>query len=249
MRPRWPSGPDTLALVRHAESVGNLADRAARDSGAEVLDLKVRDADVELSDNGREQAAALGGWLETRDPEWLPTLVVASPYRRASDTAAIALKGLDVPVEYDDRLRERDLGALDGLTGAGIRARMPQEADRRDLLGKFYYEPPSGESWADVAQRVRSILNDLRFGYDGERVWFFTHQAVIMTFRYVLEDIPEADLLEVDRRTPIPNASVTSYRREGAFLELAAFAETAPVDRGDADVTREEPQAGRGDDG
>lgn len=248
MRPRWDSGPDALALVRHAESVGNLADRAARDAGAEVLDLKVRDADVELSDTGRAQAAALHDWLAGRDPESLPTLVVASPYRRAADTAAIALEGLDIPIEYDDRLRERDLGALDGLTGTGIRARHPDEADRRDQLGKFYYQPPSGESWADVAQRVRSLLHDLRFGYDGERVWLFSHQAVIMTFRYVLEDIAEADLLELDRRTPIPNASVTTYRRSGALLELDTFAETAPVDRGAADVTHEEPQAGRGDD-
>ncbi|HWI42622.1 MAG TPA: histidine phosphatase family protein [Nocardioides sp.] len=247
MRPRWDSGPAALTLVRHAESVGNLADQAARDAGAEVLDLKVRDADVDLSDNGRDQAAALRDWLATRDPETLPTLVVASPYRRAADTAAIALEGLDVAVEYDDRLRERDLGALDGLTGAGIRARHPEEADRRDQLGKFYYQPPSGESWADVAQRVRSLLNDLRFGYDGERVWLFTHQAVLMTFRYVLEDLAEPDLMDLERRTPVPNASLTTYRREGAFFELETFAETAPVDQG-ADVTHEEPQAGRGSD-
>ena len=34
----------------------------------------------------------------------------------------------------------------------------PDEAKRRDLLGKFYYRPPGGESWADVALRIRSVL-------------------------------------------------------------------------------------------
>ena len=58
----------------------------------------------------------------------------------------------------DERLRERDFGAFDGMTGAGIREQYPDEAKRRDLLGKFYYRPPGGESWADVALRIRSLL-------------------------------------------------------------------------------------------
>ena len=38
----------------------------------------------------------------------------------------------------DERLRERDLGILDGYTGGGIRERYPEEAERRDRIGKFY---------------------------------------------------------------------------------------------------------------
>lgn len=204
-----------------------------------------RDADVELSDTGREQAAALGRWLAGREPSARPTVVLSSPYRRAAATAALAVDGLGgdpaLTIQHDERLRERDLGVLDGLTGLGIRARHPEEAARRERLGKFYYQPPSGESWADVAQRVRGLLADLRVGHDGARVWLFTHQAVIMTFRYVLEGIAEPDLLELDREVRIPNASVTTYRRAGHHLELEAFADTAAVDRPGVDVTREEP--------
>nr|WP_278249546.1 histidine phosphatase family protein [Nocardioides sp. IC4_145] len=234
-------------MVRHGESMGNRADAAARDAGAEVLDLTARDADVELSDTGREQAAALGRWVGERDDVGRQTVVVASPYRRAAETAAIALDGLDLDIEHDERLRERDLGVFDGLTGLGIRSRYPEEAERRDKLGKFYYQPPSGESWAAVAQRVRSLLTDLRHGYDGERVWLFSHQAVIMTFRYVLEGIEETDLLDLDRRMRIPNASVTTYRRDGRYLELDSFADTTAVDRIDVDVTHEESQGAADD--
>jgi broad specificity phosphatase PhoE len=46
--------------VRHAQSVGNVADEEARKQGAARLDLDARDADVELSDTGRGQAEALG---------------------------------------------------------------------------------------------------------------------------------------------------------------------------------------------
>lgn len=234
-------------LVRHGESVGNLADSRAREAGAELLDLDDRDADVELSDNGLEQAAALGRWLTGRDSSGLPTVVVSSPYRRAAETARRALEGHDLDLVLDERLRERDLGIFDGMTGKGIRARHPDEAKRRAKLGKFYYQPPSGESWADVVLRIRSLLSDLREGYDGARVWLFTHQAVIMSFRYVLEEVSEADLLELDRTVQIPNASVTTYRREGDHFELEAFADTTAVDRTGADVTREPSQGGRGD--
>ncbi|MFC5727379.1 MULTISPECIES: histidine phosphatase family protein [Nocardioides] len=241
MRPRWESGPAELVLVRHGESVGNQADAAARTAGAEALELSARDADVELSKTGREQAGALRAWLAVREREALPTVVVTSPYRRAADTAALAVAGVDLEVDHDERLRERDLGLLDGLTGTGIRARHPDEAARRKKLGKFYYQPPSGESWADVAHRVRGLLADLRFGYDGERVWLFTHQAVIMGFRYVLEGIDEAALLDLDRGVRIPNASVTTYCRRGRLLELDTFADTTAVDRHDVEVTREAP--------
>ena len=53
----WPS---ELVLVRHGQSTGNLADDAAREQQAERLDLELRDADVPLSDTGRQQADAVG---------------------------------------------------------------------------------------------------------------------------------------------------------------------------------------------
>ena len=247
MRPRWSSGPEEILLVRHGESMGNLADARARDAGAEQLELDDRDADVELTDTGRRQADALNAWLAGDGASSLPTAAISSPYRRAADTAYRALDGHDVDVVLDERLRERDLGLFDGLTTTGVGSRHPEEAERRRKLGKFYYQPPSGESWADVVLRVRSLLQDLREGYDGGRLWLFTHQAVIMSFRYVLEDFSEQDLLDLDREVQIPNTSITSYRRSGDLFELEGFADTTAVDKAEADVTREPSQGGRGD--
>ena len=100
--------------------------------------------------------------------------------------------------------------------GVGIGAHYPEEAERRKHLGKFYYQPPSGESWADVVLRVRSLLNDLRHGFDGERVWMFTHQAVISTFRYVLEGLDEQELLlHPEREGPTPAEGVAHGGRAG----------------------------------
>jgi broad specificity phosphatase PhoE len=166
--------------------------------------------------------------------------VLGSPYRRAADTARIATDGSGLEVVLDERLRERDLGVFDGLTGQGIRAKYPEESERRKRLGKFYYQPPSGESWADVALRVRSFLHDLRHGYDGEHVWVFTHQAVIMAFRYVLEGLEEGPLLDIDREVQIGNGTLTRFVRDGELFELERFADTCAVDDEDAEVTHEE---------
>jgi broad specificity phosphatase PhoE len=236
-------GPRELVLVRHGESMGNIADTEARDADADRLELSARDADVELSPNGEEQGRTLGRWVAGLEEATRPDLVVSSPYRRAADTARAALGELGSDVILDERLRERDLGLFDGLTGKGIRARYPEEAERRSHVGKFYYQPPSGESWADVVLRVRSLLADLREGYDDRRVWLFTHQAVIMSFRYALEGLDEAELLEIDRTTRISNASVTRYLRDDDGLALQEFADDSHLSSGPAAKTREPDRA------
>lgn len=72
-------GPSVLWLVRHGESMGNVADAHAQRAGAGRLDLDVRDPDVPLSDTGRGQAEALGGWLAALLEDQRPTAVLSSP--------------------------------------------------------------------------------------------------------------------------------------------------------------------------
>lgn len=207
--------PRTLWLVRHAESAGNVANDAARAGGHPELDLADRDMDVPLSALGERQAAALAIWFEgLADP---PDVVWCSPYRRALDTATIALDaaGLDVPLLADERLREREFGILDRLTRIGIEARHPEQAAARAFLGKFYHRPPGGESWADVAFRVRSVLTSLRLDHAGHRVCVVAHQAVITLCRYVLENMDEAAVLDLDKREEIANTAVATYEGDG----------------------------------
>jgi broad specificity phosphatase PhoE len=222
---RWRvPGPSAIWLVRHGESVGNVADARAQETGSGRLELDVRDPDVPLSDTGRSQAEALGRYLAALPPNDRPTAVLSSPFARARTTAELAVGGLDVRVRTDERLRERDFGAFDGMTRAGIREHFPDEARRRGLLGKFYYRPPGGESWADVALRIRSLLATESLRHDGERILVVAHQAVIMVFRYVLEELSEEELLAVDREEQVANASVTRYETGAdGELELRAF--------------------------
>lgn len=237
--PLFTDVPSSLTVVRHAESMGNVANARARAAEAHQLDLDVRDADVELSDNGIRQADALGRWFGSLTDDERPTLVLSSPYRRALHTARRTVGETEVEIIVDERLRERDLGRFDGLTGRGIRDRYADEADRRAHVGKFYYRPPQGESWAEVVLRVRSLFADLRTGFGDARIWLFSHQAVIMSMRYVIEGLDEQQLLDLDRELTLGNASVTTYERRGQELQLSTFADDSAVRRADADPTGE----------
>ena len=240
------AGPDVITLVRHGESVANVADADAHRRQAERLDIDARDADVELSPTGRDQAEALRDWLARADPTQRPDVVISSPFRRAADTARIVVEGLGLELLLDERLRERGLGIFDGLTGRGIRAAHPHEAEQRTKVGKFYYAPPSGESWADVVLRVRSLLGDLRHGFEGARVWMFTHQAVIMSFRYVLEGLDEERLLEIDATSRVANVSLSTWARKDGELRAEVFGDASIVDAADAEVTREQTASAHG---
>ena len=207
-------GVTQLLLVRHGESQGNLAATLAHQAGEHVIRVPARDADVELSDTGREQALALGRLL-AGFPEDGRAVVWSSPYIRARQTAELAVTtgGWQTPVFIDERLRDRELGILDMLTSLGVEARLPEEAERRRWLGKFYYRPPGGESWADVVLRVRSLLGDLDRLHPGERVMLVCHDAVILLIRYVLEGLTESELLDIAATSTILNASVSRFVR------------------------------------
>jgi probable phosphoglycerate mutase len=238
------SWPRSLTLVRHAESEGNLADLRAHEARAARLELDARDADVDLSPTGRRQAVAVGEWLAALDEPERPTKMVTSPYARASSTAdAIAeALGFAFPVPRDERLRERDLGMFDGLTGLGIRDLFPEEAERRSRIGKFYYRPPGGESWCDVVLRVRSFLGWASSeAVADEHLVVVSHQAVILNFRFVLEGLSESALMDVDAGPPLANCSITTYVRErSGELGLKSFNDVEPLAQLAEPVTAEE---------
>ncbi len=213
------TGLTELLLVRHGESQGNVAATLAREAGAHVIEVPARDADVELSATGREQALALGRLFADFPEEQRAAAVWSSPYVRARQTAELAVKtgGWPAGILIDERLRDRELGILDMLTSAGVEARLPEEAARRRWLGKFYYRPPGGESWADVVLRLRSLLADLERQPGTERVVLVCHDALILLFRYILEGLTEPEILDIAATSTVLNASLTRFvRPDGA---------------------------------
>jgi 2,3-bisphosphoglycerate-dependent phosphoglycerate mutase len=216
-----------LGVVRHGESSGNVLAQDAESGGREAIDIPERDADVPLSERGRDQAAAVGRWLAELSEDVRPELAVVSSYRRARQTAQIALAGTGIPMVVDERLRDRELGVLDLLTSHGVDVRLPAEADRRRRLGKFYYRPPGGEAWTDVLLRLRSLLLELRLAHPGGRVLWFAHEATVLLTRYLAEGLDEEQLMTVAHSVRIANCSISSWSWTGDQARAELFNEVS----------------------
>src|SRR5215218_10898225 len=213
MRQNWP---ERLYLVRHGQSQGNVAREAADEAGSHEIDIDVRDVDVPLSQLGVRQAEASGRWFASLPSNERPEIILSSPYLRARQTAEIickagALAGGPTRTIIDERLREREFGIFDRLTTVGIRERFPEEAAHRRRLGKFYHRPPGGESWADVILRLRSAMNTINLHYCNKRVLIVCHQVVVLCFRYILEELTEEAILQIDKQAEILNCGICVY--------------------------------------
>lgn len=229
-----------VGIVRHGQSTGNVIAEAAERDGLEAIDIPERDADVPLSETGREQAGAVGAWLAGLDDTERPTVAVVSPYLRTRQTAELALAGTGIAHVVDERLRDRELGVLDLLTARGVRERLPGEFARRARLGKFYYRPPGGESWADVLLRLRALLREVREDFPDGRVLLFGHEATVLLVRYLAESLGEAELMEVAHATTIANCSISSWRRTGGVLRPERFNAVGHLRAEGAQPTRQE---------
>ncbi|HEY8047971.1 MAG TPA: histidine phosphatase family protein [Ramlibacter sp.] len=239
-RRHWPQ---TLWVVRHGQSAGNVARDAAEAAGLAMIDIAERDIDVPLSDLGRMQAQALGLWFGALPQDGQPDVLLCSPYVRARQTAKLLLdaSGLDVRLRIDERLREKEFGIIDRLTQHGIRAKYPELSQQRGHVGKFYFRPPGGESWCDVILRLRSVIEMITREHAGKRVLVVGHQVIVNCMRYLVECLDEQQILAIDSRGDVPNCVVTSYRhdpvRDELVTDLVNF--VAPLRRAGAPVTRE----------
>ena len=235
--------------MRHGQSAGNVARDAADAAGHPMIDLGVRDVDIPLSELGQRQARALGDWFAKLPEEQRPQVVLSSPYIRAQETAkAICAAGGTTPdarkLVIDERLREREFGILDRLTTVGIKERYPDQAEHRAILGKFYHRPPGGESWADVILRLRSALDTISLHYADKRVLVACHQVVVLCFRYILEEMSEAQVLGISRESNVLNCGVCEYEFEPDDDALCApslvrYNHAAPLIEEQAPVTAE----------
>jgi len=246
---KWPQ---TLWIVRHGQSAGNVARDAAEAGGLHLIDIAERDVDVPLSALGERQADALGHWFaELADGE-RPGIILSSPYVRARQTGnrvLAAMRAADgdedvVACVHDERLREKEFGILDRMTTFGIRERYPELAEQRRHVGKFYFRPPGGESWCDVILRLRSFLDMLSREHRGDRVLVVGHQVIVNCMRYLLERLDEQEILAIDRIGDVPNCGITSYefdphagRRGKLVLRLENF--VSPLREAGAAVTAE----------
>jgi broad specificity phosphatase PhoE len=182
-----------LVVVRHGQTVWHAENRYAGSS------------DVALTIHGREQAAQLAGWARTARL----AAVWASPLSRARATAQACADVTDLPLQIDERLRELDFGAGEGLTSAEMGARFP------DALGAFRADPvahhlPDGEDPVKAAARFTECLHDLAQQHPDGRVLVVAHTTAMRLALCRLIGVP---LSEYRRLFPfVRNCGLTELR-------------------------------------
>ena len=208
-----------LVLLRHGESVWN---RENRFTGW---------TDVDLSDRGRQEAQEAGRLL--KEGGYLFDLAFTSVLKRAIRTLWYSLDALDlmwIPVEKSWRLNERHYGRLQGLNKSET-AREHGE-DQVKIWRRSYDIPPPplapddprhpardpryasldprelplGESLKDTVARFlpywhQSIAPAIA---SGKRVVIAAHGNSLRALVKYLDDVSEADILELNIPTGIP---------------------------------------------
>lgn len=128
-------------------------------------------SDPPLDARGRAQAAALADTLAVvplRAPQ-----IISSPAARSRETAEAVARRLGTGIMLDERLREADFGAAEGLTFEELGRRFPLIA-RALLAGGTCLDWPGGERAADLARRARDVWSDLACA-DGIDLVVVTH--------------------------------------------------------------------------
>ena len=181
-----------------------------------MMDYSYREADVPLSEFGRQQSAAVGKWFAALPEEDKPLRIYTSTFLRTTESAKYLVEnaGLNVEVIPDERLRERELGIFDRMTKHGAMLKYPDECERREHLGKYYYRSPGGENWCDVILRVRSFWDDLLEDKTPANILIVTHEVVVRCFRCVLESLGEPEIMAIDAASDFNNGALIEYRAD-----------------------------------
>ena len=174
-----------LYVVRHGETIWN-------------VDKKVQGVtDIPLTDKGRSEAEDLQDLISTLNID----VVISSPLDRARETAKILVDS-KLPINTDDRIKERDWGMNEGAIIDTI-----DTWDCWDVI--LNTKVQNIECIQDFMYRVSNFIEDIKIRYKDKNVLVVTHSAVIRVIHYLLGTIPEDGNLS---RISIPNLRIIEYK-------------------------------------
>ncbi|MGI9087969.1 MAG: histidine phosphatase family protein [Chthoniobacterales bacterium] len=130
--------------------------------------------DVELSDDGREQARRLAVRLEGEKV----AAIYASPLSRTVETAQILAAPHELEVQTRDGLREISHGRWEKMTRHEVEKEFPEEADAWEE-DPYTFAPVGGESGLAVTARALPVLMDIVRGHASGNVIVVSHKATI----------------------------------------------------------------------
>jgi probable phosphoglycerate mutase len=203
----------SLLLLRHGETEHTAQRRFSGGS-----------SDPALSATGLDQARRCAERFGERGGI---DAIVASPLRRAQQTAAVVAQRLGVSVETEPDLRECDFGAWDGLTFAAVQAGWAAELS--DWLAQPSRAAPGGESLSQVARRVDAVRRRLMRRHAGCSVLLVAHVTPI---KLIIRSALDAPMHLVHRLQLAPASLSTVCWYADGNSALHTFNDTAHLDPG-----------------
>jgi broad specificity phosphatase PhoE len=149
-------------LIRHGVTVLTAEDRFAGET------------DVELSDEGRDQARKLSERLRTEKI----AAVYSSPLSRTAETARIIALPHNLSVVRRDGLREISHGRWEQMTRREVEEKFPEEAAAWEE-DPYTFAPAGGESGLAVTARALPVLIEIVRTHHDENVIIVSHKATI----------------------------------------------------------------------
>ena len=151
-----------IILIRHGETEWNSQQRMQGHSNSD------------LSSVGQAQIQALGQWMKNVPFDH----IYSSDSLRAKQTAEAITQFSGHELQFDQRLREKNLGVFEGLTSEEARERHP-EVFRLFKTAGSKYVIDEGESTQQLQDRALEIVNEIRIKHPEERVLLVTHGGFI----------------------------------------------------------------------
>lgn len=173
-----------LYVVRHGQTEWNLEHRVQGVS------------DIPLTEIGINEAKELANLVKDLSID----VVISSPLTRARDTAKILIDNR-LPINIDDRIKERDWGMNEGMN--------INDVDGIDCWDVILNTNVQGiERVQDFMKRVSEFIEDIKVRYKDKNVLVVAHSAVLRVIHYLLGVIPEdGDLTRIN----IPNLRIIEY--------------------------------------
>lgn len=169
--------PTELVIIRHGETDWNVEHRLQGQGS------------VPLNVQGHFQAGRLGEYFVQNPPR--AQVMYCSDSLRTQQTALLINRKLDLPIHYDKRLREIDVGQWQGLNSAEVEAWDP-ERRKAFLEDPFTVSCPDGENYTQLGIRGSEAFQEIAQNHPDEQVLIVSHGALI---RYsILRLIPNAEL-------------------------------------------------------
>lgn len=170
-------------------------------------------SDTPLNREGKSEIRSLRNRICQENVE----VIFSSPLKRALESARTLARYLRLDVEVDERLKEMNFGAWEGMTYDEITTKFP-EAFRwweRDLLT---FKPAGGESINELRMRVESFLRDLA-AREEETILIVTHGGVIRSSLLHFLDLPAAIFWKFELAT----AGLTTVNQSIDHCSLASL--------------------------